>query len=149
MSNVRKVVLIILFVVVFLFASIYILWLIAKNATLDEARKATSIETEWFTSHSPDGKNNVKVMLVGDTFTFGSQNISVYVNGKYLLKTHLSNDGKELKDENYGVIWQSNDKVILKFNGEEMPDVQYLIDLNGDEIIYEETIFTESIAKFT
>ena len=149
MPRAKKIILIAVSLIVLFFIVIHAFTFIGTLWILNEMKKADSVETEWFTSRSPDGENNVKVILVGDAVLFGAQDIAVYMNDIYVLKTYISNDGKTLKDKNYNVIWEPNNRVVLEFNGEEMLDVQYLIDFGGTEITYEETIFTEPTSKFT
>lgn len=78
--------------------------------------------TKWFDSKSENGMNTIEVIKVGETFTFGAQNLSINANGSEIYSTELANDGGALHDDNYSVNWIDNNVVILIFKGNEQED---------------------------
>ena len=94
------------------------------------------MKTEWFDETSPDGNFHVKCYQVGTPFFFGSQDIEIYFGAKSFtflknvnsvsFKTEISNDGANLKEENYKIEWLE-DSVKVIFSGEEQSDNVYVI----------------------
>lgn len=73
---------------------------------------------EWFTSSSDGGIYTIEVVKLGSPFSFGSQELIIYADGKELCRTSISNDGKTLDRSNYAISWDNN-IAILELKGEE------------------------------
>ena len=87
----------------------------------------------WFSTASSDGIE-VSVWKVGETFTFGQQNLSIRVGKQEVYQTYIANDGKNLFDENYSAIWESSSLLVLIFKGEEQENEEIRIRFEGNHI---------------
>ena len=93
------------------------------------------INTLWFTT-SNSGRE-VSVWKMGEPFTFGQQNLSVYVDGEEVYQTYIANDGAVLFYTNYSATWESSSLLVLVFKGDEQKDEILYVHLDGDTISVE------------
>ncbi|MBS4208665.1 hypothetical protein [Bacillus sp. FJAT-50079] len=75
-------------------------------------------ERTLMVSHSPSGKNTIKIVEKGEPFFFGPSTIKIKYRNQYIVRS-ISNDGKTLNDSNATVKWKSDDTAIITLYGEE------------------------------
>lgn len=96
---------------------------------------------------SPNNEYKIVIKGNGPKWSFGSEDIKVYVyknnfNGifnKILYKTEISNDGSPLNDNNFSISWEDN-VAILTLKGEGNQEEQI-------EVVFEDKITIKKIVE--
>lgn len=92
----------------------------------------------WFAQESPACWELYPASGAGSkpSLPFGSQGIYIYVDGDLLIETMISNDGKQVSEDNYTLSWEG-DTATLCLRGEEQADQYYEITYQGGEASYQ------------
>lgn len=85
----------------------------------------------WFRQTNPDQSMIVEGKYE-DPPPLGPHKVFVYINGELIITTEIGNDGKQIDDANYQLVWL-DDGAILSFFGEEQLEEAFQINvINGD-----------------
>lgn len=103
---------------------------------------AFSKEEILVSSNSPDGNHNIIIRYKEPLLSKENCNVYIYYNGenmrtrKKILSTEIKNNGEDLGEENYSIVWRGNEQVDIELKGKELRGrkVQILIHDGGKNI---------------